>query len=227
LLGNYSDHYTPEGWASKVAWAAHEWDADVVVAAGATGSISAKLRRLTQGVEDLKTLIVLAAGSAILGKVGIDQTTPGTTDSVTVATAQGAGAAIGATTGAAVVTDTNGTIQQYLRGLVKLIAAKITVNTDAVAGTPTHYNVSLVDAGTQYSQALPENCRRFGVQCRTAYDVRWAVVTGKVAGPTSPYCTLKSGQYYASPAINQAASPSTLYFASAQAGVVMEIEAWV
>lgn len=64
--------------------------------------------------------VTQVAGTAILGKVGIDQTTPGTTDSVTVSTAQGAGAAIGATSGAAVVTDANGTIQQYLRGLVKL-----------------------------------------------------------------------------------------------------------
>lgn len=44
-------------------------NADAVVAAGATGSISAKLRRLTQGVEDLKTTIVLAAGSAAIGKL--------------------------------------------------------------------------------------------------------------------------------------------------------------
>jgi len=56
---------------------------DVIVAAGATGSVAAKLRRATQGLEDLKTLIVLAAGTAIIGKVGIDQTTPGTTDRVT------------------------------------------------------------------------------------------------------------------------------------------------
>lgn len=56
---------------------------DAIVAAGATGSVSAKLRRVTQGLEDLKTLIVLAAGSAIIGKVGIDQTTPGTTNNVT------------------------------------------------------------------------------------------------------------------------------------------------
>jgi hypothetical protein len=59
-------------------------NADAVVAAGATGSISAKLRRVTQGLEDLKTLIVLGAGSALIGKVGIDQTTPGSTDRVTV-----------------------------------------------------------------------------------------------------------------------------------------------
>lgn len=64
--------------------------------------------------------VTLLPGSAIVGKVGIDQTTPGTTDSVSVSTAQGAGAAIGAISGAAVITDANGTIQQYLRGLVKL-----------------------------------------------------------------------------------------------------------
>jgi hypothetical protein len=89
---------------------------------------TAGLIALVKGIiATLKTLVVLGAGSNIVGKVGVDQTTPGTTDSVTVATGQGAGAAIGATNGAAVITDANGTIQQYLRGLVKLIAAKIGV----------------------------------------------------------------------------------------------------
>lgn len=44
-------------------------NADAAVAAGAAGSIQAKLRRLTQGVEDLKTGIVLAAGTAAFGKL--------------------------------------------------------------------------------------------------------------------------------------------------------------
>lgn len=65
--------------------------ADAIVAAGATGSVSAKLRRATQGLEDLKTLIVLAAGVNIIGKVGIDQTTPGTTNGVQVNAALPAG----------------------------------------------------------------------------------------------------------------------------------------
>lgn len=63
--------------------------------------------------------VTLNAGTALVGKVGIDQTTPGTTDSVSVATGQGAGATIGETSGEAVVTDDDGTLQQYLRGLVK------------------------------------------------------------------------------------------------------------
>lgn len=50
--------------------------ADAAVAAGATGTVSAKLRRLTQGVEDLKTLIVLAAGTNLIGRVASsDETT--------------------------------------------------------------------------------------------------------------------------------------------------------
>jgi hypothetical protein len=89
--------------------------ADVIVAAGAAGSVSAKLRRISQGLEDLKTLIVLAAGSAVVGKVGIDQTTPGTTDSVTVATAQGAGATIGATGDAIVAAGATGSLSAKLR----------------------------------------------------------------------------------------------------------------
>jgi len=39
--------------------------ADDIVAAGAAGSLSAKLRRVTQALEDLKTTIVLASGSTV------------------------------------------------------------------------------------------------------------------------------------------------------------------
>lgn len=55
--------------------------ADAAVTAGATGSLSAKLRSISR---DIVANIVLAAGSAIIGKVGIDQTTPGTTNLVQV-----------------------------------------------------------------------------------------------------------------------------------------------
>ena len=44
-------------------------NADAAVAAGAAGSIQAKLRRATQGLEDLKTSIVLAAGTNGIGKL--------------------------------------------------------------------------------------------------------------------------------------------------------------
>lgn len=57
--------------------------ADAAVSAGATGSIAAKLRAISR---DIVANIVLAAGSAIIGKVGIDQTTPGTTNAVQITT---------------------------------------------------------------------------------------------------------------------------------------------
>jgi len=42
---------------------------DAIVAAGAVGSISAKLRRVTQTLTDLLTGIILAAGTAVIGRV--------------------------------------------------------------------------------------------------------------------------------------------------------------
>lgn len=97
---------------------------------------------------------------------------------------------------------------------------------DPVISTPATYNLTLTLANTEYSQALPSSCRFFEFQCRTAFAVRFAFVTGKVAAPTAPYMTLKSGNYYYSPSINQGATPGTLYLASAEAGVVVEIIAW-
>lgn len=140
--------------------------ADAIVAAGAVGSISAKLRRATQGLEDLKTMIVLAAGTAVIGKV------------------------------------------------------------DSAISTPTIYNVTCTNADTEYSQALPANCRFLEFQARTEAVIRFAFETGKVAGPASPYMTLKAGDYYASPMIGQGLAPSTLYVASPTAGVVVELLAW-
>lgn len=97
---------------------------------------------------------------------------------------------------------------------------------DSTIKTPAIYNVTLTLADTEYSQALPANCRFFEFQCLTEFDVRFAFETGKVAAPTAPYMTLKSGGYYFSPQINQEGSPSTLYLASSEAGVVVQILAW-
>jgi hypothetical protein len=61
---------------------------DAVVAAGAAGTVSAKLRRLTTDLDAFKTathtdlIAATPAGSNLIGKVGIDQTTPGTTNLV-------------------------------------------------------------------------------------------------------------------------------------------------
>ena len=90
--------------------------------------------------------------------------------------------------------------------------------------TPTVYNLTLTSADTEYSQALPANTREFRFRCRALYDVRYAWVTGKVATPTAPYLTLPAGSDYYSDWNDL--SSQTLYAASAQAGVVLEIEVW-
>lgn len=91
--------------------------------------------------------------------------------------------------------------------------------------TPTVSNVPLTLANTEYSHAFGTNTRYWSMQCRTAFDVRYAFATGKVAGPTAPYMTMKSGGAYNTPEnLNNAGT--TLYLASAQAGVVVEILEW-
>ena len=90
--------------------------------------------------------------------------------------------------------------------------------------TPTVYNVVLTTINTEYSQALPANTREYRFRCRTLYDVRFAFVTGKVATPTAPYLVLPAGSDYYSDSNKLAAQ--TIYFASAEAGVIVEIECW-
>ncbi len=105
--------------------------------------------------------------------------------------------------------------------------AELVVAVDPVTATPEVFNVTLTVADTEYSQAMPANCRAFEFKCRTPFPVRYQYVTGKVATPTAPYATMEAGGSIDSPPINQGASPSTLYLASSEAGVVVEITAWV
>ena len=86
------------------------------------------------------------------------------------------------------------------------------------------YNVTLTNANTEYSQALPANCRKLILRCRTADTVRYAWATGKVTTPTAPYQTLKPNVDYSIDGIKIASG--IIYLASATAGVVVEMEAW-
>ena len=93
-----------------------------------------------------------------------------------------------------------------------------------VSQRPFVYNKTLTVADTEYSQALPSSTREVRFRCRTLYDVRFAWVTGKVATPTAPYLTLLSGMEYASD--DNDITAKSLYLASDEAGVVVEIEVW-
>lgn len=88
--------------------------------------------------------------------------------------------------------------------------------------TPIVYNITLTDSNTEYSQALPANTKDFRWRCRTLFDVRYAWETAKVATPTAPYLTLPGGSDYYSDGNDL--SSKTLYFASSEAGVVIEME---
>lgn len=92
--------------------------------------------------------------------------------------------------------------------------------------SPTIYNLTLTNANTQYSQALPTNCHYFSLWCRTAYDIRFAFTTGIVATPTGNYLTCFAGMAYNSPEKLVIAPNTTLYCASSTAGVIVEILAW-
>lgn len=123
----------------------------------------------------------------------------------------------------------NDTLKQYKDLLVdadgKLYTSTtVTYQASEECATVTEYNLTLTNANTEYSQALPANCRKVIFRCRTEYDVRYAWVTGKVATPTAPYQTLKAGAEYGIDDVKLASS--TLYFASSTAGVIIEIEAW-
>jgi len=87
------------------------------------------------------------------------------------------------------------------------------------------YNVTLTVADTEYPQALPSSTREFRVRCRTLFDVRYAWETGKVATPTAPYATILAGLEYRGD--NSDITGKSLYLASSEAAVVVEIEIWV
>ena len=89
-------------------------------------------------------------------------------------------------------------------------------------------NLTLTNANAEYSATLPQGCLHFSFQCRTSYDVRFAFVTGKVAGPSAPYVTLKADKAFSSPEkLSLKHDRNVIYFASSQAGVVVEIVPWV
>jgi len=86
-------------------------------------------------------------------------------------------------------------------------------------------NVTLTVVDTEYSYTIPNNCKSIEFWSRNGYPVRFEFTTGHVATPTGDYLTLKSNNTYASPpSLNL--SSKTVYFASDNAGDIVEILAW-
>ena len=94
---------------------------------------------------------------------------------------------------------------------------------------PNIYNVTMVNADTEYSQVLPMQCLNFMVHTRDESEFRLAFETGIVAVPGAPYLTVKAGSRYYEPEINNdypLATRITLYFASDSDGKIIEIVTW-
>ena len=89
--------------------------------------------------------------------------------------------------------------------------------------TYTEYNVAIVAGATEYSQALPTNCRKWQFRSRGINDIRFAFTTGKVATSVSPFQTLPAGGVMPDSEINM--TSKTIYFAG-MAGDVVEIIVW-
>lgn len=126
-----------------------------------TGNVSTTTQRvvlatdvgLPAGTAALGTVIVTSGTIAVTGNVNAtisnasltvvpsvayaSGTNTNTTQRITIATDDIMAVAIGATTGAAVITDTNGSVQQYLRGLVSMLATG-TTQLGYVGGKPTY-----------------------------------------------------------------------------------------
>ena len=99
------------------------------------------------------------------------------------------------------------------------------IDSKLAASTINEYAVILTVVDTEYSQALPANTKGIEFVSRGGYPVRYAFTTGKVATPTGVYFTLKSNCAYESPATLDLSS-KTIYFASDNAGDVVELIAW-
>jgi hypothetical protein len=83
------------------------------------------------------------------------------------------------------------------------------------------YNVTMTAANTEYSQALPADCKKFAVKCRGEYDLKLAFAEGQ-SGTT--FITIPASQCYWDDLIQPASL--TLYVQCATAAQVAEIVAW-
>lgn len=101
----------------------------------------------------------------------------------------------------------------------------VTAKINGAATTIGQYNIPMAVVDTEYTQALPSNCKEIEFWSRSGEEIRFAFTTGKVAGLTSPYFTLRRGATYQSyGSLNL--SGVVLYVATDTAGDVVEMMTW-
>ena len=98
-----------------------------------------------------------------------------------------------------------------------------------LADIPTIYNVTMTNLDTEYSQVLPLRCKKFLIHTRDESSFRLAFETGIVAVPAGVYMTILANCRYFEDDVNNdfpVADRITLYFASDDAGKIIEIVTW-
>ena len=100
----------------------------------------------------------------------------------------------------------------------------------AASTTCTHDSITLTAANTQYTKAIPENCKKLtfrvvdSTMLNAGSDLRYAWATGKVATPVLPFMLLDGGSVYSES--NLLLTSKTLYVAGITAGDIVLLEMW-
>ena len=87
---------------------------------------------------------------------------------------------------------------------------------------PTEVVVSMTSADTEYPLTMTGEVIAYSFQCRDATDIRYSWTTGKVATPTNPYTTLKSGNVESFSGL--ALLNPVIYFACGSSSKVVEVQ---
>lgn len=182
-----------------------------------TGTRSAGTQRVTIATDDvvpvtIATAPALVASSAIIGKVGIDQTTPGTTNGVQVNAALPAGnnnigdvdIASGTITAVTSLTQMNGAAISMGTGTRDAGTQRVTIATNDVvpASQSGTWNVGTVTAVTAISNALPAGTALIG---KVGIDQTTAGTTNAISVAQLGTTTIATGNGTASAGVQRVA----------------------
>lgn len=112
-----------------------------------------------------------------------------------------------------------------VRALLTDTTGAIVVSQGSSPSSPVVYNVAMAVKNTEYSQVIPAGVQCISFQLRANKILRFAFVTGKVAGSVAPYATVKAGAVYTCDGLALQA-PTTLYVAGPDDNQVLEIVVW-
>ena len=96
------------------------------------------------------------------------------------------------------------------------------------AGKPSISNIEMPSANTEYPDGghpLPKGCKKFLLHCRDGTAFRLAFASGKVAGSTPPYFTIKANTAYSEDNLS-VEEDTWIYLACGSTAKVIEIIQW-